>query len=302
MNLALQSKSASIGIVLATLALSALFLAQGVNAYVIAALPGADRAAKLVAAHAGPPPGTAPPDRCAILARNAFDPASGGLCPPKAVAGIEPPPAPRPGETPPPCEGQTRKLVAAVHTERDPKRSFVELVSTEAASQLLREGDRIGDNVVFAIHPTAVHLKQSNGQLCSLTMFGEPASNRPPVRAQAKERSSSITAVTGAQFTVRRALVDSVLQDPMSSLGSVRVVPHSKDGRAAGIKIYGIRSDSPLHALGLQNGDALLTINGLEIATPDAALEAYGQLRGASHLAVSLERRGQPMTVAYAIE
>ncbi|HET6337402.1 MAG TPA: PDZ domain-containing protein, partial [Polyangiales bacterium] len=237
------------------------------------------------------------PDGCAILARNAFDAQSGALCPAKTVAASEPPtppPAPGPGETPPACDGETRKLIAAVHSERDRSRSFVELTGVGSASQLVQEGDRIDDDEVFAIYPTAVHLKQSCGYYCSLSMFGE--------LAQSGALPAFAPASGGASFKVQRALVESVLQDPGAGLGSIRVVPHSKDGRMVGAKLYGIRKDSPLHTLGLQNGDVLLAINGLEIATPDAALDAYSRLRSESNLSVSLERRGEPMTVDYAIE
>jgi general secretion pathway protein C len=296
MNLALQSKSASVGIVLVTLALSALFLAQGANAYVARTLLSTTHATKRVATQAGPSPGAQAPDHCAILARNVFDSATGALCPARAIARsapAPPPPAPRPGETPPPCEGETRKLVAAVHSERDPARSFAELTSVESASQLFQEGDRVGDSVVFAIHPTAVHFKQASGHYCSLTMFGDPAPSSAP---------SPLAPATGASFKVKRTAIESVLQDPANSLRSIRAVPHSEDDRTVGVKLYGIHQDSLLHTLGLQNGDVLLAVNGLEVATPDAALEAYGQLRSATTLSVSLERRGQPMTVDYAIE
>jgi general secretion pathway protein C len=290
MNLALQSKNTSSAIVFVTLTLSALFLARGATAYFAGTLPSAAHPAKRVDTQSAPPPGSEPPEPCAILARNVFDSASGALCPAKAVARSELP-APRLGETPPPCEGETRKLVAAVHSERDPAWSFAEVTSTQSAAQLFQVGDRVDDNEVFAIYPTAVHLKQSSGHYCSLTMFDEPAPSH-----------TDITAVTKKRFTVQRAIVDRVLQDPARGLRSISVVPQSKDGRMVGVQLFGIRRDSMLHALGLQNGDALLAINGLEIATPDAALEAYARLRSASNLSVSLERRGQPMTVDYAIE
>lgn len=300
MSFALRSNSVSIGMVLVTLALSALFLARGATAYVAAALPGAAHAMTGGVMQTGRAPGAEPPDRCAILARNVFDAASGALCPARARARSEPPPAPRPGEAPPPCAGETHKLVATVHSERDPALSFAEVVSVASASRLFQEGDHVDDDEVVAIYPTAVHFKQSSGQYCSLTMFGEPIANHSPV--QATDLGSGITAVNETRFTVPRALVDDALQDPESVLRSIRVVPQAKDGQLLGVKVYGIRRDSVLHALGLQNGDALLAINGLEIATPDAALEAYARLRGASNLALSLERRGRAMTVDYAIE
>jgi general secretion pathway protein C len=51
----------------------------------------------------------------------------------------------------------------------------------------------------------------------------------------------------------------------------------------------------------LQNGDRLLTINGLDLSSPDKALETYVRLRAANHLVVALERRGAPITLDYTI-
>jgi hypothetical protein len=198
MKLALKSKNVSVAIVLATLALSALFLARGANDYAAGALPRAAHAVNRSATRADSPPGTKPPDLCAILARNVFDPETGALCPAKPVAVTAPAPLPPSSDRPPPCEGETRKLVAAVHTEHDPASSFVEVISAQSVSQLLRVGDRIDDSVLFAIYPTAVHLKQPSGHYCSLTMFAAPAPSRTPASlAPAKDADSRLTGGSG---------------------------------------------------------------------------------------------------------
>jgi general secretion pathway protein C len=85
-------------------------------------------------------------------------------------------------------------------------------------------------------------------------------------------------------------------------LPSVRVVPHAENDRLIGVKLYGVRRRSVLGKLGLHNGDLLRAVNGLAVASPDAALQAYAQLRGTSRLSVSVERRGQPMTLSYLID
>jgi general secretion pathway protein C len=45
----------------------------------------------------------------------------------------------------------------------------------------------------------------------------------------------------------------------------------------------------------------LSTVNGLELASPDQALDAYAKLRNASHFSVALIRRGRPLTLVYQI-
>ena len=69
-----------------------------------------------------------------------------------------------------------------------------------------------------------------------------------------------------------------------------------------GVKLYGIRRNSLLGKLGLQNGDLLRTINGFEMSSPDTALEAYSKLRTSNNLSVAVVRRGRPMNVEYDIQ
>ena len=57
----------------------------------------------------------------------------------------------------------------------------------------------------------------------------------------------------------------------------------------------------PFGLIGLQNGDVISAINGLEMTSPDKALEVYTKLKSASHLSVGLERNGQKITKDYSI-
>ena len=67
------------------------------------------------------------------------------------------------------------------------------------------------------------------------------------------------------------------------------------------VKIYGIRRSSLLGRLGIQNGDMLRTINGFDLTEPDSVLEAYTRLRSAERLSLSVERRGQAVTMDYQV-
>ena len=69
-----------------------------------------------------------------------------------------------------------------------------------------------------------------------------------------------------------------------------------------GIKLFGLRPDTLLGTLGMQNGDKLQTINGFEVASPEKALEAYARLRTADHLNVQVNRGGQNMSIDYNIK
>ena len=88
----------------------------------------------------------------------------------------------------------------------------------------------------------------------------------------------------------------------MSALSrAARIVPEMKDGRAAGFRLFSVRPDGPFAKIGLQNGDVISAINGLEMSSPDQALMVYTKLKSASHLSVGLERNGQKITKEYNI-
>ena len=79
----------------------------------------------------------------------------------------------------------------------------------------------------------------------------------------------------------------------------VRVLPETRDGRGAGVRLLAIRPESPLAAIGLASGDVIVAINGLELSSPDQAIEAYVKLRNAGHLSLAIERAGQRINQEY---
>ena len=82
---------------------------------------------------------------------------------------------------------------------------------------------------------------------------------------------------------------------------SCRIVPVLRDSRPHGFKVYAFRPNSLYARLGLQNGDLVERINGVDLTTPDRTLEIYARLREARRIRVDLERRGVPMHMVYEI-
>ena len=73
------------------------------------------------------------------------------------------------------------------------------------------------------------------------------------------------------------------------------------DGRPSGFKLSQIRPSSIFGRLGLQNGDTVQAVNGMEMNTPDQALGIYTKVRSASHLTITVDRRGEMVTLDYTI-
>ncbi len=68
-----------------------------------------------------------------------------------------------------------------------------------------------------------------------------------------------------------------------------------------GIPIPRIRKGTLLDLLGLQTGDQILTINHLDVRSPEQALQAYALLRHADRLLVEVRRGDRVIEFVYRI-
>ena len=184
--------------------------------------------------------------------------------------------------------------------------------------RLHRVGDTVGDKQVAYIgfnpskNSPAVWLT-AGATLCQALLF-ETAPAVPPPEAPAAEKpkpdtsgvpddiAKRIQKVSDTEFHIDRSVVDNILENQAQLMRTARIVPEQKDGKVVGIRLFGIRPETILGKLGLQNGDRLEAINGFEMASPEKALEAYARLRTADSLAVKVTRRGSPVTIDFKIQ
>jgi general secretion pathway protein C len=101
---------------------------------------------------------------------------------------------------------------------------------------------------------------------------------------------------------IKREKLDATLADMNSLATQARIVPSFKNGQADGFKLFSIQPGSVYSALGIQNGDVIQSINGLEINSPEKALEAYTRLKDAGNFDIVLDRRGSNVTMNYGIQ
>ncbi|MBL8923208.1 MAG: hypothetical protein JNJ54_30435 [Myxococcaceae bacterium] len=90
----------------------------------------------------------------------------------------------------------------------------------------------------------------------------------------------------GATFLLRRGELPAQL-DPGTHL-----IPAMKNGRASGFKLFGIKKGLIAERVGLCNGDVLRSVNGVELSTPDKALEVYSRVKNSKQVVLTVERRG----------
>ncbi|HTA19921.1 MAG TPA: type II secretion system protein GspC [Polyangia bacterium] len=241
-----------------------------------------------------------------ILKRNVFC----STCPPI----IQPPVTPDSGPPPPAAPQKTSlplKLLAIMFAPApaDPRWSMAIIRDSEAKTAgPYAINDKIRDALITDISATRVDLDVS-GRKEYMELF-DTAPAAAPVAAPvvvasadplAAELERGIKKTGENSYEVQRGTVDSLLGNMSALSRAARIVPEIKDGRAAGFRLFSVRPDGPFAKIGLQNGDVISAINGLEMTSPDKALEVYTKLKTASHLSVGLERNGQKITKDYNI-
>ena len=95
--------------------------------------------------------------------------------------------------------------------------------------------------------------------------------------------------------------VDQLRSNMSSLMTQIRVVPNFTDGQPDGFKVFAIRPGSIFARIGLQNGDVIKRINGLEIQGPEQAFAAYQQLAAETNIQIDLVRRSENKTLTYEI-
>ncbi|MCC6556416.1 MAG: general secretion pathway protein GspC [Polyangiaceae bacterium] len=256
----------------------------------------------------------------AILSRNPFDSITGPLDGKPVDALPPPPPSPTQGDPyeDPHCDGT--KVILITQSE-DPEWSFAAIAGSDNKSILRRQGDEVNGRTVFYVGWDRVWL-MSGGSRCQAVVGGKPppgktaakpaaaapeeaatsASSRRKSRKVPPEIAAKIHKVSETEFNVERSVVDQILENQAELMRSARIVPEKEGDKVVGIRMFGIRPDSLLGTLGLENGDRLSSINGFEMSDPQKALEAYARLKSADRLTVSINRKGKPMNIDFNIK
>lgn len=315
-------------LVLVLVAIAAFFQASGANELVGAAFVASAPSATPDQASRRTPAVPAIEHRTgeAILKRNPFDSVTGDLT-------ALPVPIPKPEQlevTDPLAAGQCDGVSVFIVTEsHDPLWSVAALQGPgEPRPRMRRVGDDVGGRKVEFIgynpreHSPAVWLSNVSA-LCQALLFrvqpppgAAPAAPAPAASAETPPPPTSgrgpstvppdiaakIQKISDTEFHVDRSVVDKILENQADLMRSARIVPEQKDGKVVGVRMFGIRPDTLLGTLGLQNGDRLETINGFNMASPEKALEAYARLRTANNLNVKVTRRGAPLSIDYRIK
>jgi general secretion pathway protein C len=292
--------------------LCAAILGLASSSFVESRFVGAPRQHLAVAARVTPaePPRSKRPD--AILRRNIFCSA----CPPIRLDGdpVEPV-AEEEGPVEPQPSALPLTLVAVMYAP-SPTRQEWNMAVIHDEDQKTFGAFGVGAEVhgakLVSIRDTRVYLENA-GAAEFLDLLAPPkhapvrpppSPVKPPPRPRdrlTQELERGIKKVGERRYEVKRSTLESVMGNLALLSRSARIVPDVRNGKPHGLRLVALRPNGPLAKIGLQKGDVIMSINGLDMTSPENAHTLYGKLKSANQVALGLERGGKKVSQDYTI-
>jgi type II secretion system protein C len=92
---------------------------------------------------------------------------------------------------------------------------------------------------------------------------------------------------------------DKIRRDPGSINDIIKFSAYTEDGKLAGFQIGAVSNQQDFARLGLQDGDVVTHVNGVELSDYSKALNLYQEVGDLSEIRVQLIRQGQPQELVF---
>jgi general secretion pathway protein C len=86
---------------------------------------------------------------------------------------------------------------------------------------------------------------------------------------------------------------DQVLSDPSKASQFIRIQPANVDGKLTGFRVYPGRDRGAFNQVGLQPGDLVTSVNGIQLDDSQKALQMLTELSKANSISLTVQRGGQ---------
>jgi general secretion pathway protein C len=182
-------------------------------------------------------------------------------------------------------------------------RGGVSAIIEELASKqqlFLRLHDHIPDiGEIIEIQRSGIMVRQGNLQ--EFLPLSTGLSDKPPGPRAVSTRPP--TTVAGGQIkkVIDRREVEQALNDLPKLLSQARAVPVLANGAMTGFRLDYIAKSSFYEKIGLQYGDVLKQVNGIEIKDPGTMLSLFQQLRNENSVKLDVLRNNQRTTMMFEI-
>ena len=245
-------------------------------------------------------------DRQAILQRNLFKSELG------AVAAV-------PEEENLPATKLNFVLLGTAAGE-DPALSWAAVEDRDARRHIVvRVGDRLKDRAeVVRIERRRIVL-QNGGRREELALADDqPAEARPRRAARAQRRARPTAAnsprrnpqprraveqLAENRFALPRQEVESAANNPAALFSQARILPKYEDGEMVGVQLNAIKPGSIFEQIGIQDGDVITQINGIQVTGQQESAQVIRELSQSTEFDVSVVGPdGEPKELHYEVQ
>lgn len=175
--------------------------------------------------------------------------------------------------------------------------------------QVYRLSDVVKDGAILAKVERNQVVLQLGAREQILVIYSDGTEDVAPPGSAVVPRATDPVGASGGgirQVQPNRWVLDK--QEVTAALGNLsqlltkaRVIPNFTDGKPDGFKIFSIAPDSLYAKIGLQNGDVLQQINGVEVKDPENFMRVFQQLKDESQIALDFVRNNRRESYSYEI-
>ncbi len=119
--------------------------------------------------------------------------------------------------------------------------------------------------------------------------------------AAVKHPWPGITELSPVTFLIDAALFKTAKSDYSPYIRGVKAYAASKEGKPYGFRLHGIGLNSALYAMGLRNGDVLISVNGHGLNSVDEAILAVSALKTALRFRIDILRFNNSISLYYRV-
>lgn len=201
----------------------------------------------------------------------------------------------------------SRQDLTLIGTITDGAHSLALLMVGKESRVLRLDEDLAGGGTLVAVRRNEADIRFADGSVQTLQIPREGAKNaRGPGNhiASAPARGApggQVRALGDNRFVVSRAEVEKARSNIGELLKQARMEPNLVNGQTNGFVVKMIQPNTLLAQLGLRVGDVVTRVNGVELNSPEKALQIFQQLREARRLSVDLTRNGKPLSLQYEV-
>ena len=191
------------------------------------------------------------------------------------------------------------QLIGIVMGERGGVSAIIEELASKR-QMFIRLHDQIPDiGEVIEIQRSGILVRQGNQQ--EFLPLSNGLSDKPPTPQAVSNRPQAGVAGGQIKKVLDRREVEQALNDLPKLLSQARAVPVLANGAMTGFRLDYIAKSSFYEKIGLQYGDVLKQVNGIEIKDPGTMLSLFQQLRNENTVKLDILRNNQRTTMMFDI-